>query len=752
MAAHHDSNDDDPAAAASDALSLHTIADEADAYAAHEQEDADFALALALEDEETQRLVRAQSQALNQSESHQERRSEDQTEPFPPYRDDPDAEQQLEDGPDTQPPPYRDDPNAVLEDGDDENLDAELATTPSRRRNFVRILRKAGKMWLWCLGFTTGITLVIIGVVFILIWKFGKQDPKEAAWKSSHSSDYDLKIPMLYPALESGASGDCKTSWEKHASSLACHRMILSPVWDDGNADEVNAASADPFAYSVPVCTEQCRRSIEKLADPLAESCHRRTDRFDLTNYGKDGKAYFDKRKMEEGPIQAAKALVERYDRFCARPPRGEPLSEWGTCAADLWMRWGVVDGKNEMNLNGLDIFLANTSERRTFPLVRETGSLTYIGGKRTYDVESSPRTVGPGKGETDCGYCTVDWLVRKMGSFEFGEILDPVSGEPLGLKDFYDRMSNALRRCNDGARGRGALRKVKWKWAKYGWLCHDGPCDKDRKITNEVKQALHGVRKENDWPLPWIQQCTETQNAPKNALGGLRDGLTSMPCSIWFNENVAIEQIVPHQHIVDRLCSDQCRNAVDRIQQQYGDQFPKGSGMTPLTRLFGAWEMARDQADKICLSQSSNSVVTKSTSFCAPGYAALGHPEWIFPNKIPSRPQILSIFSEAIDKLDKKLPRYAPPQKDNPESRKVLARAVGESLCNPCAGAIFIGESEKWKKTVNEYLDDRSVDGREYTRVAKKGWMVCARMFGLNLTPQLRRQLWEMTGLDRYD
>jgi hypothetical protein len=43
--------DDDPASAASDAHSLHTIADQANAYAAQERSDADFALALQLADE-----------------------------------------------------------------------------------------------------------------------------------------------------------------------------------------------------------------------------------------------------------------------------------------------------------------------------------------------------------------------------------------------------------------------------------------------------------------------------------------------------------------------------------------------------------------------------------------------------------------------------------------------------------------------------------------------------------------------------
>ena len=758
MANSYNNNDnDDPAAAASDALSLHTIAEQADAYAAEEQEDADFALALALEDEESQRLIQAHNEARNQTQDQTEVRPDDYTEAFPPYRDDPNADDQLESGPITAPPTYRDDPNAALEDGLGADHD-ELVTAPTRHRNCVRILRKAGKTWLFCLGLITGLTLVIIGVVLILVWNFGKEDPRDAAWKWSGSVDYQLNLPKLYPTLEDGATENCKKIWGQHASGMGCHRMILSPAWDDGKAEEVNAAGADPYGYSVEICNDRCRDSIQQLASSFERSdgaCQRRTDRFDLSDYGNGGKAYFDKSKLDEGPVQVGRSLMERFERLCKSPPtRGKSLSEWETCAADLWMRWGIVDGKNEMNMNGLQTFLEQTNAKRTIPAGRKSGSVTIIGGEKTYDVDFPSRTVGPGVGETDCGYCTVDWLERKMRSFEYGEMLDPLSGEALGLKVFSEQMTNALQRCRHGANeGGGALQRVRWKWMKYGWWCDYAPCQKDQNVTGVVRQVLHGVRKDDDWPLPWIQSSMMVHDAPTKALEALRDGLTTMSCSIWFNASNAIDQIIPHQHVVERLCSGQCRNAVDRMQQQHGREFPKGDSRSVPGRLFGAWDLAREQADLICLDGSPrNTVVKPSTSFCAPGYAALGHPEWIFPQNVPSRPQILSVFSGAINELDKKLPRYIPRPQDDPESQRVLARMVTESLCNTCAGSIFIGKDPNWKKTVDEYLSDKSVDGREYVQVAKKGWLVCARMFGLRLTMRDRQRIWGMTGLDRYD
>jgi hypothetical protein len=90
--------DNDPAAAASDALSLHTIAGRDDAYFTQEQEDADFALALSLEDDEVQNLIAAHRRGEVESPSG----VPPNTVEVQPYRDDPGSDEIL--------PPYYDDP------------------------------------------------------------------------------------------------------------------------------------------------------------------------------------------------------------------------------------------------------------------------------------------------------------------------------------------------------------------------------------------------------------------------------------------------------------------------------------------------------------------------------------------------------------------------------------------------------------------------------------------------------------------
>ncbi|KAF2123031.1 hypothetical protein BDV96DRAFT_13838 [Lophiotrema nucula] len=751
MAPNHDSTpytDDDPAAAASDALSLHTIADQADPYASQEQEDADFALALQLEEEDARNHVDSQ----RQSQSQPQVESGEEVEALPPYSDDPEAVTESF-------PPYRDDPNAPFTE--DDHVDVEATATSAtaaqkRIKSCFRILRQIGRIWA-CLGLVTFVvTITVIVVVFLVIWKFGKTDPKRAAWTASSSRDYDLKLPNLYPQLEQGANPECKQMWEKYAGSLSCHRVILSPSWDDGVTEEVEKEGTDPMRYSEAICKSRCRDSIRHFDNPMHNGCYRRTDRFDFTNYGKDGKQYFAKESLPEGPLDLVKMLLDRYDRFCAVPPKDTYLdrSEWGTCAADLWMRWGIVDGKDENSLSGLDRFLAATDERKTIEGgKREVDvEILYGGGKtKKLEVAVPTRQAGPGIGKTDCGYCTLDWLERKMRAFEYGQFLDPTTGEPLGLKEFENRVGTAIRRCgNKGSEGHAvgtAIGRVYRKWESFGWWCTAGswqPCHPDNATTEEVRKILHGLR-EDDWPLTDISKQMKAKGAPRKALQALQAGMRSMPCSIWFSEDAAIKDIIPHQHIIGTLCSDRCLNSVDRIQQRYGDDFDAAASSLPTANIFQAWNLARVQVNQTCKA-------SRWKTHCAPGYSALGHPEWIFTNTSElAKPLLLSTFSTAIDALEATLPRYPQKPKDDIESQRILARRVAESVCNGCGGELLIGQNPDWAIRVREFLDDSTVDSSDYARTAKKYFRTCTKMMGHRLSRQEEKNIWNTIGLGEF-
>ncbi|KAF2439573.1 hypothetical protein P171DRAFT_125806 [Karstenula rhodostoma CBS 690.94] len=753
--------DDDPSTAA-DALSLHTIAD-ADVYASQEQEDGDFALALALEEQENERYARTQRISRGDDPNRVDATPEVPVDvpvevPPPPYRDDPNATE-----PDNL-PPYRDNPDAAPAEAEAD----EAAVEPAKRQAaIVRVLRKLAKAWLCVLMVSTFVTITIIVVVVVLVFVYGKtpvskEASKQAAWDASGSSDYDLRLPKLYPALEKGTKDTCKSAWDEYSRSLSCHRMILSPAWDNGDAAEANAAGADPFFYSTAVCTDECKRSLNDL-QRAARSCLNRTDRFDFGAYGNDGKAYFEAGKIEEGPLHVFTGLSERYRGLC-RSKHSFADTKWGTCAADLWMNWGIVGGKNEAHLNGLDQFMQQTSVKKTvqggvqhFPMLLRTGT------NGTTSIRVKQRTVGPGDRETTCSACTVDWLARKMRSFEFGQVLDPATGEALGLSAFREKIRSALARCSR-AEARTALRNADARWTELGWWCKDKPCipSIDRPtFSNETMAVLHGWPEDSEG-IVMLRELLEKKQAPAKVLEAaqvLYDGLRAMPCGYGFDPMMAKREILPRSHIVARLCSDPCRNALDRLRQQHGALFAEAARDRTYEPLFRYPTTAAEIVDRVCLSTAPGSIVVTPENLCAPGYAALGWPEWIFAGTYggypdpPIRAQILDVFSRGMDELADRLEKH--PRNcfhGDEDCARTWSKMIAESACNTCAGEIFIGVQGTWKKTTEEFLGDRDVNGTAYVAAAKKGWRTCAKMYGIHLNEREWQRKWRERGLDVYD
>ncbi|KAF1836804.1 hypothetical protein BDW02DRAFT_208821 [Decorospora gaudefroyi] len=733
--------------AASDALSLHTIAGDPDAYAAQEQEDVDFAVALQLAEEEDGEDVTVPPNRMESSPKQQV--SGDNV---VPYRDDANV------GEDQVLPRYRDDPDAAPDEDEEAQ---QLAITPVKKRRFClrrpamplqrlkAACKRLPKLPWRALVFCAILLGVVLGGTFLVMHMF-RTSAKELAWRASKSYNYDLKLPRLYPALESGASDDCKETWEKYAASLSCHEQILSTAWDDGDAEEVRRTKVDPWAYSEWICRSDCLRSIRDLATPLSNGCGRRADRFDVESYGKDGKMYFEIRELPDGPMDAQKRLLERYDRLCKEPPR-HLATVWGTCAADVWMKWGVVDGRNEVTMKGVAAFRDATSKKKNYvDGTRLTGSVKIVDGEKKYDFTLPPRKVGPGVGETSCGYCTVDWLVRKMRAFEYGQMMDPGSDKPLNLAEFDALVTETMMRCEDFGMDE-AINDVHSKWEKYGWWCGSGPCHTNNQVSDTVRTLLHGLR-QDDTPLPQLRRMSEQTGGPKELHMTLHDSLQSLPCSIWFSEHDAQTDIVPSHYLVHHLCSDHCRNAIDRLDQQHGAKFAAAAAKHP-SSIFESWQGLVEQVDTICTNLYPGSVVQDTTPFCAPGYAAVGHPEWAFRSYDPPKSEILNVFAAAVDDLARKHPSLVPkPDSRDVEALHVLVRTMTQSVCNACSAVLFVGRNPDGKTRVDEFLDDDAIDGREYTRAAKKWFVTCAKMMGLEFSFRQERKIWEKMGLDRYD
>ncbi|PVI04961.1 hypothetical protein DM02DRAFT_611081 [Periconia macrospinosa] len=739
--------EDDPAAA-SDAVSLHTIAEQADAYEAQEQEDADFALALALEEQESARFASPENVTHPGSGEPIESRAVLETEPLAPYRDNPEADENID------PPPYRDDPDAEPAEGE-QPTDPEAATAPPQRQHIVlRILRKIVKAWLCYLICSTVFTFIVIIAVLILAFIYGDKkgtslgDPKEAAWLASGSEDYTLNLPKLYPALHESTSDTCKETWEDVASSLPCHRMILSPAWDNGNATEAKEAGADPVYYRDAVCTRACKTALKNLDIATPATCVNRANRFDFDSYGKDGKAYFEANSLEEGPAGVSQSLLARYDRLCSGPPKKyfgkNPLS----CAEDLWMNWGIVDGKNEANLNGLDSFLEQTSVKKTIPASRETVvKLTRSGRNSTFTRNVNSRRVGPGRRETECNDCLQDWLARKTLSFRYGEILQPGTRTPVGLAEFSDKMKSASQRCYTYADTHTRI------WEAMGWWCDGAPCrNDDDSIPWNVINVLHGYDKEHSLGLPSLSLPNNVPSNKREPVRALLTAVQDMRCgAIGLTPTDLNNPFLTSAHVISRLCTPRCLNTVDRISDlAEAAEYPS----TPLTSITESIDTVRT----LCKSSSPISFATTPDLLCASSRMNLTSPTSptestlsltsSSPSVPPvSRASILSTFRTGIENVDawNRNSQYSNALQSHEDLKKLR---IAESACNTCDGEIFIGQDGKWKETVDAFLKDPDVNSAEYVKVARQGWVVCADMYGLWLPPSKRRQLFEKVGL----
>lgn len=758
--------EEDPSAA-SDAVSLHTIAEQADAYETQEQEDADLALALALEEEESARFARTQSILHPQGSEPSEPLAAPETEAFLPYRDDPDAVDDID------PPPYRDDPNAGPAEGE-QTADAEAAGVRTQRQNiFLRIVRKIAKVWLCYLIWSTVITIIIIIVVVILAFVYGgkgpRGDPKEAAWLASGSNDYELNLPKLYPALAESSSSTCKDTWEELASSLPCHRMILSPAWDDGNATEVKMAGADPVYYNDAVCTRTCKTALMKIDSPVLDKCVNRSDRFDFERYGKDGRAYFEKQDVVEGPAEVAQTLLARYDRLCSGPPKKyfgkKPLS----CAEELWLTWGIVDGKNEANLNGLDTFLSQTSVRKTIPATKQTVvKLMPSGRNETFKRSVSSRRVGPHRGQTECSNCLKDWLTRKTLSYRPGQILhtDPKKGE-LGLAEFAKKMQNASQRCYS------YNNREERVWKAMGWWCDGAPCRDDYGrdiLPAEVLTILHGTSKKYTtpgpyppnlyyppWPAPPNLDIVPSNK--KKAVRAMLDAAQDSRCpgALGLFGLYTENPYLVSAHILSHLCTPRCLNEVDRMSVlAKAAEYPEST----FVGIPGSLSTTRMLCDLPFEVSSPNSFKTTPDTLCTPGQLALkfdvlrDFPP--LPGSVPdpdyepqdpySRADVLATFRTGLAAVKAWNDEYGSDISRSQESLRKLR--IAESACNTCVGQHFIGQEGKWKETVDAFLADPDVNGTEYVRVAREGWVQCGKMFGVDLRWRERKELFEKVGL----
>jgi hypothetical protein len=749
-----------------DALSLHTIA-EREGYATQELEDRDLTLALTPKDRafSVARTFEQIEERVSVKPRGGDGGGEGRAQDFS-YRDNPGGED-ISATRSINVTPYRDDPHALV-DGAEEGFDA-FATDKSMQlylRLRLRWIQHTGRrLASWIPAVIKHVLrLVAFALIFLAIWlgiviipalrqkEVSPPTTKQRAFDLSGSTSGNLFLQNLYPQLEQGASRHCKDAWEE-LGGLSCQEGLLSSAWDKGSDKQVRETKMDIWAYSKEVCDDAriCERAIHDLKDKISKLCKQRSDRFDFVDYQLRAYNYFDNEELDDGPAQTLNSLEARYSRLCDRPINdysGAPAG-WGTYAAELWMQWGIADGKDaDKDLRDLRTFIDATSKKKTIKRHTQRGSVETENGMVPYKVEVLKRKVGPGHGETDCGYSVRSWLERKWKSFEHGAVMNPRTDNPVGLAEFNELMETAARRC-EKSEIEQMIRRQHTMWEQYGWWCDGAPCHKDEPVPDVVLRLLHGMVM-YEWALKAIRASLGAPNAPREMLQIFHDCLLRMPCSIWLDEVQIMMHIAPSDYRVRHLCSNECRNSVDRIQQQIGEKFKEASSNHWGSIWYHRWHDKRSLMNATCLGPEYDDLITDTTPFCAPGYAALNHPEWLFPMPDrPSRRDILGAFEYQVYKLAGSLPAYIPRPGSDAETQRRLARQISESVCNRCAGELLIGKESDRQKRAQEFLNDGEIDQGEYKKVVHLYSLTCAKItVGTDLAKHKEHQ-WARLVLD---
>ncbi|OCK76669.1 hypothetical protein K432DRAFT_385246 [Lepidopterella palustris CBS 459.81] len=271
-----------------------------------------------------------------------------------------------------------------------------------------------------------------------------------------------LNFPAVYPPLTSHPGSACQTAWNT-LTDIPCHEKIWNRSWDNGRHESL--FDPDISMYASAMCSSRCTQAIQRAYRLIMSQCTA-DDKFALAGYIGSFSA---DRGLEDGPIGVIATIERRLQHTCRQSPFRERFQYYTTyCVAEMYLDWFVVDGMNTANLEGLEYIKAKTSAPHIEP--RHYRSFSFQDDCDNVDSYTNNRIIeerhfGPGINQTSCGWCTMDWLDRKLQSWAPGEISDPDSTDTVSLEDYLLRIKDVGQRCNtdDWNRVYGkAIRKYK--------------------------------------------------------------------------------------------------------------------------------------------------------------------------------------------------------------------------------------------------------------------------------------------------
>lgn len=557
--------------------------------------------------------------------------------------------------------------------------------------------------------------IACIAVSTLFVSKYRHQDPRRKVHSlfgpdNTPHTTFRLNFPREYPKLDTERSTQaCRDAWNS-LTAVPCHERIWSRSWDFGHFDPLEF-ELDGFLPLI--CREDCTDALNEARSLISSSCNAH-DKFELGGY----RGRFNNTLLEPNPVAVMDVLVARQTHDCRTSPIGD--AERGYCMTDLHERWSVLDGLMVEPLYGIDKFLLKTNQLRTDPVEQ---MLKMIGGSNwlvEHNYMRQERRFGPGRGETTCSYCTLDWLGGKLKGWKPDQNYYD-DGSPMELPVYLERISKAGRRCAgnnftmlwmeaiDEYEEQGLLdREGKWLRQPSGnklYLFQHGPSPGGSPLP-ELRDYLEEM---GDWHSshPYLSEKESQElDLVTSCLQGLHEEILSMTCHPFLSIEDLASTILDTPEHFRSSCTNDCQVTIQRLKAMtiktcpdlVYDQKQHRTQESEIPFSLYEWrEMIFSEAGSLAAAEKACGWNQKEPS-CGMVFAQFKRPSWITQPDIDAHE-----FEQAVRVALKTLPP------ENPTN------SIEYSVCSPCVWQQFAGV-EYWPKNLASLKRDKEIHEWMYT------------------------------------
>ncbi len=562
---------------------------------------------------------------------------------------------------------------------------------------------------------------------------------------NEYKSKFGLNFPREYPKLDPDRSTKaCRKSWHS-LSAIPCHEEIWSRRWDYGRYDN---RESELNRFLTLICKEKCTVALREAKSMISNSCDA-DDIFNSNSY----QGRFNVTILEPSPVAVMDLLVARQTHDCRTSPIGD--AERGYCMTDLQERWDIHDGLLVEPLHGIDEFLLKTNRHRTEPATRMLGMTGGAGWIVEHNYMCEERKFGPGRGETTCSYCTLEWLGRKMKTWKPNMIYYE-DGLPMELPVYIERISKAGRRCAgdkftsmwadaiDHYEELGLLdREGEWLRQPSGnklYLFQHGPSAGDSPLP-ETRDYLEEM---GDWQSshPYLSDKeSEELDHYTSCLQGLHEEILSMTCYPFLSIEDLASNVLDTPENFQSSCTNDCETSIQRLKLKTYRACPEfvSDGKYYRTQhkefpfsLYEWREMIFSKSGSLASADKACGWNQADPS-CGMVFAQFNRPTWITQTEIDAHE-----FEQAVRvALETRLPALSTnasvwdPEtnsEDETKDRKSVSddrtKSMEYSVCSPCVWQQFAGP-EYWPTNLASLKSEKEVG--DWARTMRMLYDACA-------------------------